>query len=155
MNQIAPLLCPERVLLDLETGSKQRLFEYLGQHMAGEVGVDSGLVVDSLLARERLGSTGLGQGMAIPHGRIKGIKSACGVLVRLRTALDFSAPDQMPVKLLFVLFVPTRATDQHLQILSELAQLFADRGMRDALLNSPDRMSALTLLQNWRAWSEA
>ncbi len=155
MNQIAPLLSPDRILLDAEAASKQRLFEYLAQQVASHMGVDAGTIVDSLLERERLGSPGLGQGVAIPHGRIKGIRSACGALVRLAVPLDFDAPDRAPVKLLFVLFVPMRATDLHLQILSELAQLFGDRSTREQMLSVTNSAMMMTLLQNWQPWSDA
>ena len=76
---------------------------------------------DSLFAREKLGSTGLGQGIAIPHGRIKGLKDALGAFVRPRQPIPFDAPDGKPVSLVFVLLVPEQATEKHLQILSELA----------------------------------
>lgn len=154
MNQLAPLLTSERILLDIEVASKSHLFEYVAQHMSAALGINTKAIVDALQARESLGSTGLGQGVAIPHGRIKALQSAAGVLVRLRTAVDFSAPDQLPVRLLFVLFVPLRATDLHLQILSEVAQLFGDKAMREKLLDSINPEEILALLQHWQAWSE-
>ncbi len=91
---------------------------------------------DSLFAREKLGSTGLGQGIAIPHGRIKGLKEAVGAFVRMKQPIPFDAPDGQPVNLIFVLLVPDRATDLHLQILSELAQMFSDKPFRERLLAS-------------------
>ena len=154
MNQLAPLLTSERILLDIEVASKSHLFEYVAQHMSPALGINTKTIVDALQARESLGSTGLGQGVAIPHGRIKALQSAAGVLVRLHTAVDFSAPDQLPVRLLFVLFVPLRATDLHLQILSEVAQLFGDKAMREKLLDSVNPEEILALLQQWQAWSE-
>lgn len=150
MNQIAPLLSVSNILLDVEMGSKKRLFEYVGQLFGSELGVVPQVILDSLIAREKLGSTGLGQGIAIPHGRIKGLKSATGVFVRLNPPIDFDAPDQLPVKLVFILFVPMQATDLHLQILGELAQLFSNKTLRDALMTSADSDSVLTLIRNWQ-----
>ncbi len=154
MNQLAPLLNARRILLDIEVTNKSRLFEYVAQHMSSELGIDAKVIVDALQARESLGSTGLGQGVAIPHGRLKALQSAAGVLVRLRTAVDFAAPDQSPIRLLFVLFVPLRATDLHLQILSEVAQLFGDKTVREKLLDSVNPEQILALLQHWQAWRE-
>ena len=150
MNQIAPLLPTSHILLDVEMGSKKRLFEYIGQLFGSELGVAPQLILDSLMAREKLGSTGLGQGIAIPHGRIKGLKSATGVLIRINPAMHFEAPDQQPVKLVFILFVPMQATDLHLQILGELAQLFSTKTLRDALLTSADAESVLNLIRHWQ-----
>lgn len=150
MNQIAPLLSVSNILLDVEMGSKKRLFEYVGQLFGSELGVVPQVILDSLISREKLGSTGLGQGIAIPHGRIKGLKSAMGVFVRLNPPIDFDAPDQLPVKLVFILFVPMQATDLHLQILGELAQLFSNKSLRDALMTSVDSDSVLNLIRNWQ-----
>ncbi|MFA5170595.1 MAG: PTS IIA-like nitrogen regulatory protein PtsN [Sulfuriferula sp.] len=149
MNQLVPLLSVNRILLDVETEGKKQLFEHVGQLLSAESGVATKLVLDSLLAREKLGSTGLGQGIAIPHGRIKGLKSASGVFVRLRTPIEFDAPDQIPVRLLFILFVPAQATDLHLEILSELAQLFSNKAMRDALCTSASVDDTLAVIRNW------
>ena len=149
MNQIVPLLSISRVLLDVEMGSKKQLFEHVSQLLSAESGVVASMVSDSLLAREKLGSTGLGLGIAIPHGRIKGLKSATGVFVRLRTPIEFDAPDQLPVRLLFLLFVPMQATDLHLQILGELAQLFSNKIMRDRLYNSESTAETLAMIAQW------
>lgn len=149
MNQLASLLSVTRILLDVETESKKQLFEQVGQLLNADSCVNSKLVLESLLAREKLGSTGLGQGVAIPHGRIKGLKSASGVFVRLRHPIEFGAPDQLPVRLLFILFVPAQATDLHLEILSELAQLFSNKTVRDALCQSANAEEVLALIRNW------
>jgi PTS system nitrogen regulatory IIA component len=107
-------------------------------------------VFDSLFAREKLGSTGLGRGVAIPHGRIKGLKEAVGALVRTRQPIPFDAPDAQPVNLIFVLLVPDRATDAHLQILSELAQMFSDKVFRDKLLAAPGAPELHELITQWQ-----
>ena len=138
MSQISQLLPPENVVLDLEASSKKRVFEHAGLIFENNQGVASSTVFDSLFSREKLGSTGLGRGIAIPHGRIKGLKKACGAFIRLATPIPFDAPDGEPVSLLFVLLVPEQATEQHLQILSELAERFSERASREALANAKD-----------------
>ncbi len=134
MNPLAQLLTANQVLLDLDAGSKKRVFEQAGLLFENHLGIARSVIFDSLFAREKLGSTGLGQGIAIPHGRIKGLKQAAGAFIRLQNPVPFDSPDGRPVNMLFVLLVPEQATEQHLQILSELAQRFAERTFRDALL---------------------
>src|SRR5207237_4844312 len=111
MNLVAKLLPPSNILLDLEVTSKKRLFEQAGLLFENNQGIARSLVFDSLFARERLGSTGLGQGVAIPHGRIKGLREAVGAFVRLCTPVAFDAPDGQPVTLLFILLVPEQANE--------------------------------------------
>jgi PTS system nitrogen regulatory IIA component len=136
MNLIPQLLPAENIILDFDASSKKRVFEHVGLLFENNQGIARSTVFDSLFAREKLGSTGLGRGIAIPHGRIKGLKHASGAFLRLTTAVPFDSPDGVPVSLLFVLLVPEQATEQHLQILSELAERFSDRACRDALCNA-------------------
>jgi PTS system nitrogen regulatory IIA component len=149
MNLIAKLLPPSNVVLDLDVTSKKRMFEQAGLLFENNQGVARSLVFDSLFARERLGSTGLGHGVAIPHGRIKGLKEAVGAFVRLAQPVPFDAPDGKPVTLVFVLLVPEQATERHLQILSELAQMFGDRELRERLATDS---SAGALHQHITEW---
>lgn len=146
MRLIPTLLKPEFVLLDLDARSKDALFSEIADRLAGTLNLPPKDIAKSLIKREQLGSTGLGQGVAIPHGRIKQLKQAAGVFVRTLTAVPFEAPDNEPVRLLFVLLVPEHATDLHLQILSELAQLFSNRGLRERLLNTTDVHQVVHLL---------
>jgi PTS system nitrogen regulatory IIA component len=150
MSLVAKLLPPANVLLDLEVSSKKRLFEQVGLLFENNHGIGRSLVFDSLFARERLGSTGLGQGVAIPHGRIKGLKDALGAFVRVAQPVPFDAPDGKPVTLLFVLLVPEQATEKHLQILSELAQMFSDRALRDAMTGAADAAALHQLIAAWQ-----
>jgi PTS system nitrogen regulatory IIA component len=150
MSLVAKLLPPANVLLDLQVSSKKRLFEQVGLMFENHNGIARSLVFDSLFARERLGSTGLGQGVAIPHGRIKGLKDALGAFVRLAQPVPFDAPDTKPVTLLFVLLVPEQATEKHLQILSELAQMFSDRALRDAMTGAADAAALHQLIAAWQ-----
>lgn len=150
MNLIAKLLAPANIVLDLEVSSKKRMFEQVGLLFENHQGIARSLVFDSLFARERLGSTGLGQGVAIPHGRIKGLRESVGAFVRLSSPVPFDAPDGQPVNLIFVLLVPEQATEQHLQILSELAQMFSDRDLRQALAEATDPSALHQLITAWQ-----
>ncbi|HQX05698.1 MAG TPA: PTS IIA-like nitrogen regulatory protein PtsN [Zoogloea sp.] len=149
MNLIAKLLPPANVVVGLEASSKKRAFEQAGLLFENNHGIGRSTVFDSLFAREKLGSTGLGQGIAIPHGRIKGLKDALGAFIRLAEPVPFDAPDGRPVSLLFVLLVPEQANEHHLQLLSELAQMFSDRAFREQLLNAPDALAAHALFAQW------
>ena len=148
MNPLTNLLPVSQVVLDLDASSKKRVFEQAGMLFERHLGLARSVVFDSLFAREKLGSTGLGQGIAIPHGRIKGLKQAAGAFLRLATPVPFDSPDGRPVNLLFVLLVPEQATEEHLQILSELAQRFAERPFREALLAAPDPAAVVDLFRN-------
>jgi nitrogen PTS system EIIA component len=147
MNPLTNLLSASRVLLDFDASSKKRVFEQAGMLFESHLGLARSVVFDSLFAREKLGSTGLGQGIAIPHGRIKGLKQAAGAFLRLATPVPFASPDGRPVNLLFILLVPEQATEEHLQILSELAQRFSERPFRDKLMAAPDAAAIVALFQ--------
>lgn len=149
MSQIAELLPAGNILLDLDAGSKSSLFDAVAGLFEARRGLSRRLVVDSLLAREKLGSTGLGQGIAIPHGRIRGLTEAQGAFVRLKSPIPFDAPDGKPVALVFVLLVPEQATEQHLQLLSELAQMFSETRFRDSLASSADAAGLHTVFADW------
>jgi PTS system nitrogen regulatory IIA component len=150
MSLIAKLLPPANVVTDLQVSSKKRLFEQAGLLFENQHGLARSVVFDSLFAREKLGSTGLGQGVAIPHGRIKGLKEALCAFLRLAQPVPFDAPDGNPVDLVFVLLVPEQATEKHLQILSELAQIFSDKAQREAMARAPDAASLHQLITAWQ-----
>lgn len=149
MSLIADLLPAENVVVDLEASSKKRVFEQAGLLFENNQGIGRSDVFDSLFSRERLGSTGLGEGVAIPHGRIKSLKKAAGAFIRLSTPVQFDAPDGRPVHMLFVLLVPEQANEQHLQILSELAQMFSDPDFRGRLQDAPDSATIHALFSGW------
>lgn len=155
MNRISRLLAPSSVLVDLAVTSKKRLFEQAGVLFENSNGIERSKVFDSLFARERLGSTGLGEGVAIPHGRIKGLKEAVGAVVRLSTPIPFDSPDGKPVRLLVFLLVPENATEEHLEILSELAELLSDETIRDSLLSQADPHQIHKILANWTPYRPA
>jgi len=152
MNLIAKLLPASNIVLDVDVSSKKRMFEQVGLLFENGQGLARGGVFDSLFARERLGSTGLGQGVAIPHGRIKGLREPVGAFLRLKTPVAFDAPDGRPVSLIFVLLVPEQATEQHLEILSELAQMFSDRDLRQNLATAADANALHQLITAWQPY---
>ncbi len=150
MNPITELLPRENVLAELDAGSKRDLFNAVGRLFESGNGLKGEEVAGSLHARERLGSTGLGQGIAIPHGRIRGLRQARGAFARLKSPIDFDAPDGRPVSNVFVLLVPEHATEQHLQLLSELAQMFSEKRFRDALAAATDASALHELFRTWK-----
>jgi nitrogen PTS system EIIA component len=149
MSLIAKLLPESNVVTDLQVSSKKRLFEQAGLLFENQHRIARSVVFDSLFAREKLGSTGLGQGVAIPHGRIKGLKDALCAFLRLAQPVPFDAPDGAPVTLVCVLLVPEQATEKHLQILSELAQMFSDKALRDEMGRVPDAGALHKLITSW------
>ena len=155
MNRIARLTPPTNVVTNLSVTSKKRLFEQAGLLFENNHGIERSKVFDSLFARERLGSTGLGEGVAIPHGRIKGLKEALAAVVRLAEPIPFDAPDDQPVRLLVFLLVPEHATEEHLEILSELAELLSDRSIRESLLTCEDPAQVHRILATWTPYRPA
>ena len=150
MSRLNRLLAPTNVVVGMSVTSKKRLFEQIGLLFENLYGIERSRVFDSLFARERLGSPGLGEGIAIPHGRIKGLKEAVAALVRLSEPVAFDAPDGKPVGLLLFLLVPEQATQQHLEILSEVAEMLSDRHMRDLLSSETDPQALHRALESWQ-----
>jgi len=150
MSLISKILTPECVLLDSESASKKRVFERVGLLFENTQHIARSQVFDSLFAREKLGSTGLGQGVAIPHGRVKGLREAVAAFVKMQNPIPFDAPDGLPVNFIFVLLVPERATDMHLQLLGELAQMFSDQSFRDQLQSTDDPAAIHKLFADWQ-----
>jgi len=149
MSRLTRLLTPATILADATVTSKKRLFEQAGLLFENVYGIERGKVFDSLFARERLGSTGLGECVAIPHGRIKGLKEARAAVIRLAEPIAFDAPDAKPVQLLIFLLVPESATEEHLELLSELAELLSDDGIRETLLGCTDAGRLHSILTTW------
>ncbi|MBI5006344.1 MAG: PTS IIA-like nitrogen regulatory protein PtsN [Nitrosomonadales bacterium] len=150
MSLISKILTPECVLLDNESASKKRVFERVGLLFENTQQIARSQVFDSLFAREKLGSTGLGQGVAIPHGRVKGLRDAAAAFVKMQNPIPFDAPDGQPVNFIFVLLVPERATDMHLQLLGELAQMFSDKTFRDKLQATDDPAVIHRMFTEWQ-----
>ena len=149
MNRLAAILPASNVLVDVDATSKKRAFEEAGLLFENLHGLSRALITDSLFARERLGSTGLGHGVAIPHGRIKGLKNPLAAVLRLQQPIAFDAPDDEPVNLLIFLLVPEAATQRHLEILSEIAEMLSDRSLREQLQSEPDAATLHRLIHDW------
>jgi PTS system nitrogen regulatory IIA component len=155
MNRLAAILPAEQVLVRLDATSKKRAFEEAGLLFESLHGLSRALVTDSLFARERLGSTGLGHGVAIPHGRIKGLKAPMAAVFQLAQPIGFDAPDERPVALLIFLLVPEAATQKHLEILSEIAELLSDAPLREKIKASSDAFELHHTIAQWQSTQPA
>lgn len=132
--EIESILTPELTFCNVEGGSKKRLLETAAELIAGEVEpINANQIYDALIAREQLGSTGLGSGIAIPHCRVPKCNTTIGCLIKLKTAIDFDAIDDKPVDLLFFLLVPENTIEGHLEVLRALAERFNDSQYCDRL----------------------
>lgn len=151
MNRLASILTPEHVLVHVEASSKKRSFEEAGLLFENLHGLSRALVTDSLFSRERLGSTGLGHGVAIPHGRIKGLKAPMAAIFRLASPIGFDAPDELPVSLMIFLLVPEAATQKHLEILAEIAEMLSDTELREKLVASTSSTEVFELIAAWQS----
>ncbi len=151
MNRLASILTPAQVLAQVEVTSKKRAFEEAGLLFENLHGLSRALVTDSLFSRERLGSTGLGHGVAIPHGRIKGLKAPMAAVFQLINPIGFDAPDDQVVGLLIFLLVPEAATQKHLEILSEIAELLSDADLREKLVASTESAQLYSLIAGWQS----
>ena len=151
MNRLSQILPPSQVLVSVDATSKKRAFEEAGLLFENMHGLNRALITDSLFARERLGSTGLGHGVAIPHGRIKGLKAPMAAVFQLATPIGFDAPDEQPVEMLIFLLVPEAATQKHLEILSEIAELLSDSTLREKLKTTTDASDLHQLIASWQS----
>ena len=151
MNRLANILSPSQVLAQVDVTSKKRAFEEAGLLFENIHGLSRALVTDSLFSRERLGSTGLGHGVAIPHGRIKGLKAPLAAVFQLAKPIGFDAPDDQAVNLLIFLLVPEAATQKHLEILSEIAELLSDVALREQLTVCADPAVLHGLIAGWQS----
>ena len=151
MNRLSAILPSAQVLVSVDATSKKRAFEEAGLLFETLHGLNRALITDSLFARERLGSTGLGHGVAIPHGRIKGLKQPLAAVLQLVDPIGFDAPDEVPVQLLIFLLVPEAATQKHLEVLSEIAALLSDSNLRDRMKATDDASILYGLITGWQS----
>lgn len=145
---LARLLSPARVLLDLDVADRETLFARLGELAEHKAGLPADTVTAALAAREAMGSTGLGQGVAVPHGQVKGLREAVALYARLATPIAFDAPDAKPVRDVVMLLVPEWATSTHLHLLADVAQRFCDQRFRDQLHACADASAVCRLFGN-------
>jgi PTS system nitrogen regulatory IIA component len=148
--RISELLTPAGLACDLKVRGKKGALDTLASLLAAEVpGLSRAEILEGLTARERLGSTGLGLGVAIPHGRLHGIDRAHGAFLRIKGCVDFDAIDNQPVDLLFALIVPSESTDEHLMILAQLAEMFSEVDFIAHLRASTNPGETYQLLAAW------
>jgi PTS system nitrogen regulatory IIA component len=133
--RISDLLCPKRVVLRSNAATREDLLEELSALLGGgEPALDPRAILRSLLEREHLGSTGVGHGIALPHGRLKGLPQPIGAFATLASEMDYHALDHKPVTMAFALLMPDDAVEAHLRILSRLAGIFQNHDTRQELL---------------------
>ena len=143
--EIADLITPDAVVARLRTANKKQLLQELARRAADLVGLHERQIFDVLLERERLGSTGVGNGIAIPHGKLAGLKRLQGMFLRLNPPVDFDAVDEQPVDLVFLLLAPESAGADHLKALARVSRFLRDRSVCEKLRGAehPDAIYAL------------
>lgn len=150
--QITDLITVERIACGVPAAGKKHALDLLSELLAsGLHSLTAGELCTGLIEREILGSTGLGRGVAIPHGRLKECPQAIGAFLKLNQGVEFDAPDRQPVDLLFALIVPEQCTDEHLEILALLAGLFSDKALCQALRSATHAGKVFGLLTEWQA----
>lgn len=149
---ITDLLSEDRITVAGDTRSKKRVLEALSRALvANHSSPAADRVFEGLLTRERLGSTGLGKGVALPHARLADTSETLGAFMRLAEGVDFDAPDNAPVDLFFALLVPEQCTDEHLELLAGLTRMFAEAEMREALRAAATPRRVMDLIVAWEA----
>jgi nitrogen PTS system EIIA component len=148
-TRVAELLSAEDILLDLEVSCKDQLIEQISRHMQRVHGLPHHSVAVSLFHREKIASTALGEGVAIPHARVNDLDRIRVAYARLRSPIPFDAPDGKAVVEALVLLVPKQATEEHLEILAEATQMLSDRRFREQLERCRQSLEIKRLFDNW------
>ena len=149
--QLSEIINVNRIKNDVDVKSKKRALEELSNLVVqDQTQLDASEIFDSLISRERLGATGVGYGIAIPHGRIKNCQKITGAFIKLKQSVDFNTSDNLPVDILFALIVPEESTDEHLQVLAFLASMFSDKSFREKLRKSDTPEDTYQLLTSWQ-----
>jgi len=149
MNALTELFTLDRIALNNPSKNRAEAFAAAGDLFSKQAGLEADAIVGFLNAREDLGSTALGAGVAIPHGRVKGLKHPIAAFLKLEEPIEFAAPDGEAVSILIFLLVPEKATQQHLEILSSIAQLLSDQEARKSLVSEVSPEKVCQLLQTW------
>ncbi len=152
---LSDLIAPQAVIPALKANSKKQVLQIMAEKAASLTGLDERTVLDTILQREKLGSTGVGNGIAIPHGKLANIGRIVGVFSRLETPVDFEALDDEPVDLVFLLLAPESAGADHLKALSRIARVLRDPDMVQKLRNTHDGQAIYTFLTQHPAASNA
>ncbi|MCP4389728.1 MAG: PTS transporter subunit EIIA [Gammaproteobacteria bacterium] len=145
---VSALLSPQTIFLDTEISSKKKLLELIANIVADQTKLSESSIYNNLLNRERLGSTGLGQGFAVPHARLNDLDKTRACFFRLKEAVNFEAPDNLPVDLVFTIIIPQEATEEHLLILSSLARIFSREEICDAIRNAASKDEIAQIIQS-------
>lgn len=146
---ISALLTKDNIFIDTNITSKKRLLEFIANQSSSTIEEDEkNKLYCNLLDRERLGSTGLGRGFAVPHARMEKLDEAFGVFIKLNQAINFDAPDNIPVDLVFAIVIPEQATDQHLQILSALAKIFSQPDVCESIRQAESSEEIISLIES-------
>lgn len=151
MVDLDDLLTPDRVVLDLTATSKRQVLKRLAQHSSVAANMPENQLLEALLEREKLGTTGIGGGMAIPHAKLDGLDRMVGTFTRLSAPIDFDALDDQPVDLLFLLLAPAGAGTEHLKALSRVARIFRDSDLCEKLRRETDKDNVFSLLTGHRS----
>jgi PTS system nitrogen regulatory IIA component len=145
---ISALLSPQKIFIDTEVTSKKKLLEMIANIVADRSNLAQSTIYNSLLSRERLGSTGLGKGFAVPHARVPDLNQAIGCFFRLKEAVNFESPDNQPVDLVFTIIIPEEATEEHLVILSSLARIFSQPDVCQAIRDAANKEEIEKIIQS-------
>lgn len=142
---LSEFLSPDAVVFDLAASCKREALAALAEKASALTGRPAESIRQALMEREQLGSTGVGRGVAIPHGKIEGLGAMVGILAKLEAPVDFEAVDDQPVDLVFVLLAPTDATAAHLKALAKVSRLLRDEAVREALrgAKTPEALFAI------------
>jgi len=149
--ELSNLLMPEAVKVIGQISSKKRLFQKLGEIVSATYSINESLAVDSLIERENLGSTGVGNGVALPHARIAGLDTVVGGFLRIEQPLDFSSVDRQPVDLVFTLFAPEDSGVEHLKALALISRTMRDKAICEKLRSNNDPATLHALLTSQEA----
>jgi PTS system nitrogen regulatory IIA component len=146
---LSELITPERIVVPLRATSKKQVLQDLSAHAADETGLDARVIFDTLNERERLGTTGVGLGIAIPHGKVDNLDKLCGVFARLSQPSDFDSIDEQPVDLVFLLLAPSNAGAEHLKALAGVSRLLRDTEICDKLRGAENAAAIYALLTDY------
>lgn len=149
MNFLGELLGPDDIRLDVEASTEEQVLQTIASMLAAKHGLSPAVILESMKAREQLGSTGVGHGVAIPHARMRQCAAAAAALVRTRDPIPFDAPDGKPVSVFLGLIVPDMANDRHLKLLATAAGMLSERPFREKLKTLTDPKALSELLAAW------
>lgn len=145
---IQQILSPDSTFVCDQISSKKRVLEKVSEIMATAIGTSEKVIFESLLCREKLGSTALGEGIAIPHGRTKACSKITAVFLLLETPIDYDAPDKKPVDIIFAIIVPEEADKQHLHSLAQIAELLSDSKLSSQIRHAHSSEALYSILQD-------